>query len=106
MASDEAYASFLEQRADEDTGAGGAATNKSKNSKKVGAKAVDTEVPAPLRQVDAYYVSDADEPFEPVSLRWEGEKGELDEGTSYCVPVACSCALAFWGETAGRGVGC
>lgn len=33
---------------------------------------VNVKVPTPLTSVDAYYVSDTDEPFEPVALKWEG----------------------------------
>jgi len=33
---------------------------------------VDVRVPEPLREVDIVYVSETDEPFEPVALRWEG----------------------------------
>ena len=29
-------------------------------------------VPKPLQSVDAYYISDTDEPFEPVALKWDG----------------------------------
>ncbi|MCJ1362933.1 hypothetical protein MMC16_002039 [Acarospora aff. strigata] len=68
MASDEDYASFLEQ-ANQDT----VAANSSSQSGTAVTKAVDAEVPEALQQVQAYYVSDADEPFEPVSLKWEGK---------------------------------
>ena len=67
MSSDEAYESFLDQ-ANQDTGAG-------KNSERSGsatAKAIDTDVPVSLQKVEQYYTSEADEPFEPVSLSWSG----------------------------------
>lgn len=68
--SDEAYSSFLDQ-ANQDTGTGKASTQ----SKSTGTstKVVDTEVPAPLHTVEQYYTSEADEPFEPVSLKWGGK---------------------------------
>lgn len=68
--SDEAYSSFLDQ-ANQDTGASKASTQ----SKSTGTstKVVDTEVPAPLQTVEQYYTSEADEPFEPVSLKWGGK---------------------------------
>lgn len=69
MASDEDYASFLD-KANQDTGA----TKVSSQSQSVGTKAVNTEVPQALQQVEEYYTSEADEPFEPVSLKWEGDK--------------------------------
>ncbi|KAK8247434.1 hypothetical protein HDK77DRAFT_508846 [Phyllosticta capitalensis] len=65
MASDADYAAFLD-KANQDTGASAATAAQSR----IGTKAVDTEVPASLRQVDEYLMSDADEPFEPVSLKW------------------------------------
>lgn len=69
MASDEDYAAFLD-KANQDTGA----SNPSVQAKSVGTKAVNTEVPQALQQVEEYYTSEADEPFEPVSLKWAGDK--------------------------------
>ena len=66
--SDDAYSSFLD-KANQDTGASKASTQ----SKPASTKAVDTEVPATLEGVEQYYVSEADEPFEPVSLKWGGK---------------------------------
>jgi len=68
MAADEDYASFLE-KANQDTGSKRASTQ----SKTVRTRAVDTEIPPSLLDVEEYYVSDADEPFEPVSLKWDGD---------------------------------
>ncbi|KAL8940169.1 MAG: hypothetical protein Q9216_002957 [Gyalolechia sp. 2 TL-2023] len=67
MSSDDAYSSFLDQ-ANQNTRASNAAPNTNIAS----AKAVDTEIPVGLQDVDQYYTSEADEPFEPVSLRWNG----------------------------------
>lgn len=67
MSSDDAYGSFLEQT-NQDTGASDVSTT----SKKTTTKAVDTDVPVKLQQVEQYYTSEADEPFEPVSLKWGG----------------------------------
>lgn len=67
MSSDDAYTSFLEQ-ANQDT-SGSKASAKSNTAT---TKAVDTEVPTGLQNVEQYYTSEADEPFEPVSLRWDG----------------------------------
>ena len=66
--SDDAYSSFLD-KANQDTGASKVFTQ----SESASIKVVDTEVPATLQQVEQYYVSEADEPFEPVSLKWGGE---------------------------------
>jgi hypothetical protein len=40
----------------------------------VGIKSVNTTVPKSLEKVDEFFVSDSDEPFEPVSLKYDGEK--------------------------------
>lgn len=66
--SDDAYSSFLDQ-ANQDTGASKASTK----SKPTATKSVDTEVPLALQRVDQYYTSESDEPFEPVSLKWNGK---------------------------------
>ena len=66
--SDEAYSSFLDN-ANQDTGTSKASTQ----SKSAATKAVNTEVPAVLKSVEQYYTSEADEPFEPVSLKWDGD---------------------------------
>ena len=66
--SDDAYSSFLDQ-ANQDTGTSKASTT----SKSTATKAVDSDVPITLQEVDQYYTSEADEPFEPVSLKWSGK---------------------------------
>jgi len=68
MASDADYASFLD-KANQDTGS----HKVSAKSKSVGTKSVNTEVPKALEEIEEYYVSDADEPFEPVSLKFDGD---------------------------------
>lgn len=70
MSSDADYAAFLE-KANQDTGASNM-TSQSTRSK--GSKVVDTEVPANLQSIDVIYESEADEPFEPVSLKWNKEE--------------------------------
>ncbi|KAF4631931.1 hypothetical protein G7Y89_g6197 [Cudoniella acicularis] len=73
MASDEDYAAFLE-KANQDPNEG-VAKNQSKG--KVELKAVDSgvEIPAVLKKAteDAFYISDADEPFVPVCLKHSGK---------------------------------
>ena len=66
--SDADYAAFLD-KANQDT-SGGEATAQ---SKKVGTKSVNTQVPSALQSVEEYYTSDADEPFEPVALSYSGD---------------------------------
>lgn len=68
MSSDDTYSSFLDQ-ANQDTGA----SKVSSESNAATAKVTDTDVPMELRHVDQYYTSEADEPFEPVSLQWNGK---------------------------------
>ncbi|KAL6717405.1 hypothetical protein ACLMJK_005320 [Lecanora helva] len=70
MSSDEAYSSFLDQ-ANQDTGA--SKTTAQSKAQSLSTKAVNTEVPATLQKVEQYYTSEADEPFEPVSLKWNGK---------------------------------
>jgi hypothetical protein len=68
MSSDTDYASFLD-KANQGTGA---AEQQTSAKKSYGTKSVDTAVPKALEQVEEYYISDADEPFEPVALRYDG----------------------------------
>lgn len=72
MSSDDAYGAFLDQ-SNQDTGAGKAST---KRSSLIETKTVDTEVPAQLQNVKRFgtYTSEADELFEPVSLKWAGDE--------------------------------
>jgi hypothetical protein len=69
MSSDADYASFLD-KANQDTGS--AQQQSSSSKKSYGTKSVDTAVPQALEKVEEYYVSDADEPFEPVALKYSG----------------------------------
>ncbi|KAM5352006.1 hypothetical protein ACJ41O_004729 [Fusarium nematophilum] len=73
MSNDDDYMAFL-NKANQDTGAG-AAVQQDKVTFKV--KDEGSEVPKAIRDVckDAFYVSEADEPFEEVSLKWEGKNG-------------------------------
>jgi hypothetical protein len=82
MATDEEYMAFLD-KANADPSAGVA--KKQSRSQQARLKTVDREedIPVRLREVtkDAFYVSDADEPFEPVCLRlMDGEDTLPDEG--------------------------
>ena len=87
MSSDEAYSSFLEQ-ANQETGA----SNASAQSTSAATKAVDTDVPVSLQKVEQYYTSDADEPFEPVSLKWSGSNMP-SEGTYMTPDLAILCQI-------------
>lgn len=75
MSSDAEYAAFLE-KANQDAGA--ARQQSLGENKAYGTKSVDTVVPKVLEGVEEYYISDADEMFEAVSLKYEG--AEVDAG--------------------------
>ncbi|EPS28233.1 hypothetical protein PDE_03179 [Penicillium oxalicum 114-2] len=76
MSSDDAYMSFLD-KANADLNAGQPQRQGTSDTARTETVDANTQVPAPLQSVDVYYVSDADEPFEPVALRWAGaSKGD------------------------------
>jgi hypothetical protein len=90
MASDEDYASFLD-KANADPNEG---VSRTQSAGKIELKAVDhgEEIPAVLKKgtKEAFYVSDADEPFVPVCLKIKG-KGLPDEGLSPPIHIyACT----------------
>jgi hypothetical protein len=69
--SDDAYTSFLD-KANSDLNAGRSQQGGS-TARTARTETVDTnvKVPAPLHSVDTYYISDTDEPFEPVTFKWD-----------------------------------
>ncbi|EOA90670.1 uncharacterized protein SETTUDRAFT_144667 [Exserohilum turcica Et28A] len=69
MSSDADYAAFLD-KANQDMGTAEAKEASEKTS--YGTKSVNTAVPSALKEVQEYYVSDSDEPFEPVALEYGG----------------------------------
>jgi hypothetical protein len=85
MATDEDYMSFLDKANKDpsegyDKGVNNASSGKGGQFKTTD---VGVEVPRVLVKVtkEAFYTSDADEPFEAVGLRWdEGGRGLPDEG--------------------------
>ena len=68
MASDDAYMSFLDKANADVSG------DQSQQGASVKTETVHSSlsVPKALKSVDAYYVSETDEPFEPVALKWDG----------------------------------
>ncbi|KAH6955133.1 hypothetical protein HG530_015660 [Fusarium avenaceum] len=74
MSNDDDYMSFL-NKANQDTGTGAGASAQEKTAFK--AKDHGVEVPKAIAEVckKAVYTSDADEPFEEVSLKWQGSNG-------------------------------
>lgn len=83
MASDEEYLSFLE-KADQDLSESLAFAKTQEAQGKAVFKTTDAGAGAPrvIQEAceDAVYVTDADEPFHEVCLKWDGE-GLPDEGT-------------------------
>lgn len=86
MAGDDDYMAFLD-KANEDPSAGAAQSSQSQPGKKE-LKAADhgADIPQPLVAAtkDAFYVSDSDEPFVPVSLTWSKGQGLPNEGMWLC----------------------
>lgn len=86
MATDDEYMDFL-NKANEDPGQGSASTQAQGSKAKKELKAADhgADIPQPLVKAtkDAFYMSDSDEPFVPVSLAWEKGEGLPNEGTSF-----------------------
>lgn len=76
MANDEDYMSFLD-KANQDLDDGQALAAKQKAQDKAAFKTMDngSQVPKAIKDAckDAVYVTDADEPFEEVSLKWSGD---------------------------------
>ncbi|EFY87403.1 hypothetical protein J3459_011508 [Metarhizium acridum] len=76
MASDEDYMAFLD-KANQDLDDGNALAAKQKEQSNAVFKTVDqgSQAPKVIRDAcqDAVYVTDADEPFEEVSLKWSGD---------------------------------
>lgn len=76
MASDEDYAAFLDKaNQDPSEGMGNQPQAKTASNGKLEFKATDSgaKIPPVLDQLQAYYVSDADEEFVPVCLKMSGE---------------------------------
>ena len=87
MSSDDAYVSFLE-KANQDPSAGTTTTAPSA----IKLKMVDADVPTTLQKIDQYYyTSEADEPFEPVSLKWEGK--EMPSASASYPPTSLSITM-------------
>lgn len=80
MASDDSYMDFL-NKANADHSAGQKASTQGAKTRTVDES---LKVPTSLQKVEAYYVSESDEPFEPVVLRFKGAaKGEWPSAGTY-----------------------
>lgn len=89
MASDEDYMAFL-NKANRDVSGGGDGPSTSA-SKEFKAMEAGDQAPQVIRDAtkDAFYTSDADEPFKEVSLKYEGDSLP-DEGSSLLLPLSLS----------------
>ena len=85
MSSDDAYSSFLNQ-ANQDTGVSASPAKPVMAS----TKAVDTDVPGMLSEIKQDYVSESDEPFYPVSLKWNGRSMPSESRWAVERCLACS----------------
>lgn len=93
MSADDEYMDFL-NKANEDPSAGSAKTQTLQGKKELKAADAGVNIPQVLVTAtkDAFYVSDSDEPFMPVSLAWEKGEGLPNEGKS-CRVFALSASL-------------
>ncbi|KAJ5112631.1 hypothetical protein N7532_000676 [Penicillium argentinense] len=73
MASDDSYMAFL-NKANADVDAGRNAPAQGTDTARTETVDATTQIPKPLQSVDYYYISETDEPFEPVALIWNDAK--------------------------------
>ncbi|RDW90446.1 uncharacterized protein DSM5745_02221 [Aspergillus mulundensis] len=99
MSSDNDYMAFLNKaNADLDSGRSQPATTT--QQARTETVDVDVKVPTPLTSVDAYYISDTDEPFEPVALRWEGaQRGVWPDASTFSKLISINTDLSDSIET-------
>ncbi|KAL2837282.1 hypothetical protein BJY01DRAFT_251521 [Aspergillus pseudoustus] len=105
MSSDADYLSFLDKASsDLKAGRAQAGTQSSDSSYTAAARTetvdVNVKVPTRLTSVDAYYISDTDEPFEPVALKWEGaQKGNWPDAAHFSKLISTDSDLSSSIET-------
>lgn len=88
MSSDDAYLSFLEKaNSDHSAGQQSQAQTQRTQTQTVHANA---EIPASLQSIDAFYISETDEPFEPVVLGFEGARRGEWPGSCTFAPLPYS----------------
>lgn len=95
MSGDDAYTSFLDKaNADLDAGRQQQAGSSAATATRASAVDADEPVPAALAGVEAFYVSETDEPFEPVVMRWGA--GEFPDECTSSSSVSCAQCLLRW----------
>ena len=90
MSTDAEYEAFLE-KTNQDAKTGGNSMDTAEaapQSRSSSIITVNTAVPAALQDVEEYYMSDADEPFEPVSLKWTEKDIPSAGGYLYIISYA------------------
>ncbi|KAK0634608.1 hypothetical protein B0T17DRAFT_481270 [Bombardia bombarda] len=89
---DDDYMNFL-NKANQDPSEGYAKPQQQtkQQTKEFKAADADVEIPRPLVEVTrgdgAFYISDADEPFEPVALRWDEDGKELPDEEEFATLI-------------------
>jgi hypothetical protein len=102
--SDDAYMSFLD-KANADLNSARAEKARRASVARTETVHMNVRVPTPLTSVDVYYVSETDEPFEPVTLRWEGAtKGVWPDAGTFSFPFLSTLGLlrishCIWSRT-------
>lgn len=89
MASDEEYQNFLDKA---NEGSGGVSSKSTGEGKKLKTLDSGVNVPGSLKELEVYYTSDTDEPFEEVGLKFDG--GKLD-GCTFCLSLTIFLALSI-----------
>lgn len=95
MSSDDAYMSFLD-KANGDLNAG-RATQQGADTTRTETVDATTRIPTALQSVDSYYISDTDEPFEPVALFWKGAKQGIWPSPGTALPRDSPYTLHIYG---------
>lgn len=97
MSSDNDYMAFL-NKANADLSASQVQPQRDTTSSTPRTQTIHTDVriPAPLTSVDAFYISETDEPFEPVALKWPDagrgiwpDAGESVRSVTACIYTGC-----------------
>lgn len=99
MSSDNDYMAFL-NKANADLDAGRSQPQHQSQARsttvQTGTVDVNAQIPRPLASIDSYYVSETDEPFEPVVLKWEDAKRGIWPGVGmsfHLLLASCSYIL-------------
>lgn len=95
MTADNDYMAFL-NKANADVDASRSQRQSQGTPVRTGTVDVHAQIPAALTSIDSYYVSETDEPFEPVVLRWEEAKKGVWPG--FCISLPSTRFLSMGGR--------